>query len=70
MKGETLTRELIESILRVSNQDYVQATQEKVRGLVSLAVESLSTQIPYVNFNNVIFEPVNEALSGGFSDGL
>ena len=68
MKGETLTRELIESILRVSNQDYVQATQEKVRGLVSLAVESLSTQIPYVNFNNVIFEPVNEALSGGFTD--
>lgn len=68
MKGSILTRELIESILRSSNLDFVEATEEKVRGLVTMAVEDLSTKVPYVSFNNVILEPVNEALSGGFTD--
>lgn len=68
MKGSVLTRELIEGILRNSNDDFLQATEEKVRGLLSLAVEDLSSHIPYISLNNVILEPVNEVLSGGFTD--
>ena len=68
MKGEILSREIVESIVRSSNDEYMLATDEKVRNLVAVAIEELSGKIPFVSFNNVVFQPINELLTGGFSD--
>ncbi len=68
MRGENINRELIEGIVRSSNTEYLEATEEKVQALLSLAIENLSARVPYINFDNTYLQPVNELLTGGFTD--
>lgn len=68
MRGEILSKELIDSIIRMSNDEYLNATDEKVQNIMGLAIEELEKRIPYVSFDNVVFEPINETLNGGFTD--
>ena len=68
MRRGELTRGLIESIIRNDNIEYVDAVDEKIKAIVSNAVEDLSKQISYVNLNNVILQPANELLNGAMTD--
>ncbi len=68
MKGEIITRDLIEGIVRTSNAEFLEGTDKKVQSLLSLAIENLSQKIPYINFDNSYLQPMNELLTGGFTD--
>lgn len=68
MRRGAITRGLIESIVRNDNIEYIDAVDEKMKAIVSNAVEDLSKQISYVNLNNVILQPANELLNGAMTD--
>ncbi len=68
MKGKVIEKQLIESIVRKKNNEFISKVGEKINIVVSNAIDQLSQQIAYVNLDNVIFQPVNELLSGAFTD--
>lgn len=68
MSGKVIDKQLIESIVRKKNDEYIDKVSEKVNLIVSNAIDDLSHQISYINLDNVIFQPVNELLNGAFTD--
>ena len=68
MKNRVIDKQLIEGIIRANNNEFVEKVNDKINYIVSNAVNDLSKQIAYVSLENVIFQPVNELLSGGFTD--
>lgn len=68
MKGNLINREMLEGITRSSNSQFIDTINDKVFTLISLAIEELSKNNPFVSFNNVILQPVNEVLTGGLTD--
>ncbi len=64
----TINKSLIDGIFRRDNQEYLESTNDKVQGLLTLAIEDLSKRIAYISFDNTILEPMNELSNGGFTD--
>ena len=54
--------------MRSSNEDYFLSTSEKVNSLLANAIDELSKRIPFINMNNVVLQPINEILTGGYSE--
>lgn len=68
MKGKVIDKQLIESIVRKKNDEFIDKVYEKLNLIVSNAVDDLSQQIAYINLDNVILQPANELISGAFTD--
>lgn len=68
MNRKVIDKNLIESIVRKDNDEFVDNVTEKLNNIVANAVNDLSRQIAYINVNNVFLQPVNELLTGGFTD--
>ncbi len=68
MKGKVIDKQLIESIVRKKNDEFIDKVNEKLNLIVSNAVDDLAQQIAYINLDNVILQPANELISGAFTD--
>lgn len=68
MKGKVIDKQLIESIVRKKNDEFIEKVNEKLNLIVSNAIDDLSQQIAYINLDNVILQPANELISGAFTD--
>ncbi len=68
MSGKFIDKQLIEGIVRANNDEFVDKVDEKVNIVVSNAIDDLAQQIAYVSLGNVVLQPVNELLTGGFTD--
>lgn len=63
-----ISKSLINTIASQNNEIFLQKTQDMVKNIVSASVEELAGKVSYVTINNVVFQPVNELLSGAFCD--
>lgn len=63
-----INKALIEGLLRQNNEDYTNSIDDLVRRIVGTAIDELSHKNAFVSLNNVILEPANELLTGGFTD--
>lgn len=68
MKKSVLTKQLIESIVRNQNTEYVEEVQDLTMAIVGKAIEDLSKQISYISTKNIILQPANELLNGAMTD--
>lgn len=64
----TLSKNLVNSIASQNNEVYIEKTQNLVKEIVSASVSYLTEKVSYVTNNNVVLQPVNELLTGGFCD--
>jgi len=67
MKAQ-ISKSLIESIIRNQNTQYIESTNEKVNSLLSYCVDELSKKTAFINLDNVILQPMNELITGAFTD--
>ncbi len=66
MKG-IFNREFIESLAKTDNTDFSANLQESVLNVVSNSIYELSTKIPFISQDTVIFQPANETFNGAFT---
>ncbi len=64
----TLSKQLIDGIVRNDNTDFVDSVDGKVEQLVRESINDLSKMISYVNTKNVVLQPANELLNGAMTD--
>ncbi len=60
-------RKYIENILKENDTLFSEKLNESLVNVVSLAIEDLSTKIPFVTLENCIIQPVNETFSGALT---
>ncbi len=63
MKSGFLERSFIESLLKNDSIEHFVEIQSKVLEVCSMAIEKISRQIPFINIENSIFQPVNETFN-------
>lgn len=63
-----LNKGLIEGIIRQNNEEYTRSIDQLVRNLLGTSIEDLSHKNAFVSLENVVLEPVNELLTGGFTE--
>lgn len=68
MKEKIIDRKLIESIAKNDNTEFFERVNNGVNNVLSNAINDMSQQIAYISLNNVVLQPVNEILTGGFTD--
>jgi hypothetical protein len=68
MKSNSISKQMIEGIVRNDNSSYVDAIDEKVNLLMRDVITDLSTQVSYVSTKNVVLQSANELLSGAMTD--
>lgn len=68
MQKNTIHQSLIEGIIESSNDDFVENVKTKVENLMAIAIDDLSQQISYINFDNIILQPANELLTDAMTD--
>ena len=61
---EIFNKSFIESVASSDNTEFAAQMQEKILGLLSIAVEDLSSKVPFITTENVIVQPVNELFNG------
>jgi len=57
-------RRFIENLANSDNTEFAVKMQENVVSVLSLAIENLSSKIPFITLENVIIQPVNEVFNG------
>ncbi len=65
---QIINRGIIEGIVRNSNSEFIDATNQKVNTILSLALEELASRTSYISLNNVFLQPINELMTGAFTD--
>ncbi len=63
-----ISKSLIESIIRNENTQYIESTNEKVNSLLSYCVDELSRKSAFISLDNTILQPMNELITGAFTD--
>ena len=64
----SVSKQMILSIANKDSKNYVKTVNEKVHGVVSLAVEKLASSVSYVSFDNTVLQPANELFSDSMVD--
>ncbi len=64
-----ITKQLVEMIAEKDNSQFVSTINDKVNGLLSLAVENLADKVSYISTGNVTLQPINEIFNNAFVDG-
>ncbi len=63
-----VTSGLIKSFANQDNNKYVKKVNKIVNSVLAQSIDSLSHSVSYINLKNVVLQPVNELLNGGFVD--
>ena len=63
-----ISKELINSIANQNNKKFVNNVNQRVNETLSLAIDSLSSKVSYINKKNVVLQPLNELLNNSFVD--
>ncbi len=63
-----ITKDLIKSFAEQDRSKYIRNVNKTVNSVLTQSIDALSKKISYINIKNVILQPINEILSGGFID--
>ncbi len=64
---KTFDRKYIENILKDEDTSFSEKIYFTLLNVVGLAVEDLSTKVPFITIDNVIIQPVNETFNGAMT---
>lgn len=68
MADINITSDLINNIASQENKKYIRNVNNLINQILGASVQDLSKKISFVTAKNVILQPVNELISGGFVD--